>query len=80
MQALHGKQGKKYTSRKDRDDALTAEVNQLQETLRKQQDNRQALQEEVAHLSSSCMEMSQSIGNQKSAIQTRQDSLARCER
>ena len=80
MQALHGKQGKKYSSRKERDAALNAEVKQLQETLRKQQDNRQALQAEVAQLSSACMEKSQEIGNQQSAIQKRQENLARSER
>lgn len=80
LQALHGKEGKRYTSKKERDDALNAEVKQLQETLRKQQDNRQALQEEVAQLSSTCMEKSQEIGNQQSAIQKRQENLARCER
>ena len=80
VQALHGKEGKKYGSRKERDDALNAEVSQLQETLSKQQDNKQALQDEVAQLSSACMEKSQEIGNQQAAIQKRQDSLARCER
>ena len=79
-QALHGKAGKKYGSKKERDDALNAEVKQLQETLRKQQDNRQALQDEVAQLSSSCMEKSQEIGNQQAAIQKRRENLARCER
>lgn len=79
-QALHGKAGKKYGSKKERDDALNAEVKQLEETLRKQQDNRQALQDEVAQLSSSCMEKSQEIGNQQAAIQKRRENLARCER
>ena len=80
VQALHGKEGKKYGSRKERDDALNAEVKQLQETLGKQQNNRQALQDEVAQLSSACMEKSQEIGNQQAAIQKRQENLARCER
>ena len=62
------------------DDALNAEVKQLQETLGKQQNNRQALQDEVAQLSSACMEKSQEIGNQQAAIQKRQENLARCER
>ena len=80
LQALHGKEGKRYAYKKERDEALNAEVKQLQETLRKQQANRQALQEEVAQLSSACMEKSQEIGNQQSAIQKRQENLARCER
>ena len=80
LQALHGKEGKRYASKKERDEALNAEVKQLQETLRKQQANRQALQEEVAQLSSACMEKSQEIGNQQTAIHKRQENLARCER
>ena len=80
VQALHGKEGKRYGSRKERDDAVNSEVKQLQETLGKQQDNRQALQDEVAQLSSACMEKSQEIGNQQAAIQKRKENLARCER
>lgn len=80
MQALRGKQGKKYGSKKERDDSLNAEVEQLQETLRKQQDNRESLQAEVAQLSSACMDKSQEIGNQQAAIKQRQDNLARADR
>ena len=55
-------------------------MEQLQETLHKQQDSLKALQKEVAQLSSTCMDMSQDIGNQQANIQQRQDSLARCDR
>ncbi len=80
LQALHGKQGKKYSSKKERDDSLKAEVKQLQETLRKQQDNRDTLQAQVGQLSSACMDKSQDIGNQQAAIQQRKENLARCDR
>lgn len=79
-QALHGKQGRKYASKGERDEALNAEVQQLQETLHKQQDSQKALQKEVAQLSSTCMDMSQDMGNQQANIQQRQESLARCDR
>ena len=79
-QALHGKQGRKYTSRAERDEVLNAEVKHLRETLHKQQDSQKALQSEVAQLSSSCMDRSQEIGNQRATIQNRQDSLAHCDR
>ena len=80
LQSLHGKQGKKWTSRKERDDSLDAEVQQLQETLSKQQDYTQTLQAEVGQLSSACMDKSQEIGDQQAAIKQRKDNLTRCDR
>ena len=80
LQSLHGKQGKKWSSKKERDDSLNAEVHQLQETLSKQQDYTQTLQTEVAQLSSACMDKSQEIGNQQAAIKQRKDNLTRCDR
>ena len=80
LQALHGKQGRNYASKEERDEALTAEVRQLRETLHKQQDTLKTLQSEAAQLSSSCMDRSQEIGNQQANIQHRQESLVRCDR
>jgi len=79
-QSLHGKQGKRWSSRKERDDSLNAEVQQLQETLNKQQDYTQTLQTELVQLSSACMDKSQEIGNQQAAIKQRKDNLNRCDR
>lgn len=59
---------------------LNAEVGQLRETLDKQQDSLKTLQNEVAQLSSSCMDRSQEIGNHQAAIQSRQESLMRCDK
>ncbi|DBB00026.1 hypothetical protein WJX77_003476 [Trebouxia sp. C0004] len=80
LQSLHGKQGKKWSSKKERDDSLNAEVQQLQQTLSKQQDYTQTLQTEVAQLSSACMDKSQEIGNQQAVIKQRKDNLTRCDR
>ena len=80
LQALHGKQGKKWGSKKERDDSLKAEIKQLQGTLQRQQESQAALQAEVAQLSSACMDRSQEIGNTKAAIKEREYSQARAER
>ena len=80
LQALHGKQGKRWGSKKERDESLKAEISQLQETVQKQQESQTGLQQEVEQLSSACMDKSQEIGNHRAGIEDRQESLARADR